>query len=86
MLSPLAHHLIIKHFDAIDRATMSKLLYKRPRDEEEITKSLFDALDHECQAQEGISYMVDQLNADLLAAGEPTFVQLEIETHSYNKK
>ena len=86
MLSPLAHNLIIKHFDAIDRATMSKLLYKRPRDEEEITKSLIDALDHECQAQEGISYMVDQLNADLRAAGEPTFVQLEIETHSYSKK
>lgn len=86
MLSPLANHLIIKHFDAIDRTVTSKLLYKRPRDEEDITKSLVDALDHECQVQEGISYTVDQLNSDLLLAGEPTFVQLDIETHSYNKK
>jgi len=86
VLSPFATTLIIKHFNAIDEAVTGKLLYKRPRDEEDITKSLVDALDEECQLQENIAYRIDHLRNDLLVAGEPTFVDLAIETHSYSKK
>lgn len=86
MLSPFATRLILKHFNAIDEAVTGKLLYKRARDEEDITKSLVDALDEECQSQENIAYRIDQLRNDLLVAGEPTFVDLAIETHSYTKQ
>lgn len=86
MLSPFATSLILRHFNAIDEAVTGKLLYKRPRDEEDITKSLVDALDEECQLQENIAYSIDHLRNDLLVAGEPTFIDLAIETHSYSKK
>jgi hypothetical protein len=85
VLSPFATHHILKHFNAIDEAVTGKLLYKRPRDEEDITKSLVDALDEECQVQEKIAYRIDQLRNDLLVAGEPTFVDLNVETHTYTK-
>lgn len=85
MLSPFATRLILKHFNAIDEAVTGKLLYKRARDEEEITKSLVDALDEECQSQENISFGIDQLRNELLKAGDPTSVDLSIETHSYTK-
>ncbi len=86
MLSPFATHHILKHFNAIDNAVTAKLLYKRPRDEEDLTKSLIDALDEECQLQENLTYRIDQLHGDLNGNGEPTYIDLSIETHTYTKQ
>lgn len=86
MLSPYATHHVLKHFNSIDEAVAAKLLYKRPRDEEDLTKSLIDALDEECQEQENISYTIGELKDDLAKNGEPTYVDLEIETHAYSKQ
>lgn len=86
MLSPYATHHVLKHFNSIDEAVAAKLLYKRPRDEEDLTKSLIDALDEECQEQENISYTIGELKDNLAKNGEPTYVDLEIETHAYSKQ
>ncbi|WP_345867670.1 hypothetical protein [Shewanella algae] len=86
MLSPYATHHVLKHFNSIDEAVSAKLLYKRPRDEEDLTKSLIDALDEECQEQESLSYRIGELKADLSKNGEPTYIDLTIETHTYSKQ
>ncbi|WGI26067.1 hypothetical protein QEN58_03140 [Halomonas alkaliantarctica] len=86
MLSPYATHLLLKHFNSIDEAVSAKLLYKRPRDEEDITKSLIDALDEECQEQESLGYRIGELREDLAKNGDPTYIDLAIDTHVYSKQ
>jgi hypothetical protein len=86
VLSPYATHHVLKHFNAIDEAVTAKLLYKRPRDEEDLTKSLIDALDEECQLQENLAYRIDQLSKDLNENGDPSYIDLSIESHSYTKQ
>lgn len=86
MLSPYATHHILKHFNSIDEAVSAKLSYKRPRDEEDITKALIDALDEECQENEGLSYTSRELKEDLAKNGEPTYIDLVIDTHIYSKQ
>lgn len=86
MLSPYATHHILKHFNSIDEAVSAKLSYKRPRDEEDITKALIDALDEDCQKNEGVSYTITDLNKDLSKNDEPTYIDLTIDTHIYSKQ
>lgn len=86
MLSPYATSLILKHFNAVDEAVSEKLLRSRIRNEEEMTKSLIDALDEKYQRLEGVNYLVEDLRKDLNIAGESTLIELDIETHIYSKQ
>jgi len=65
MITPNAFHLIIKHFDEIDKRVSSKLLSARPWSEVSLTSILCDLLDANMQVDEKLGYSIAQLNDDL---------------------
>ena len=67
MLSPIAFDLIIKYFDAVDRAVAARLSRKRPWSEPALTSLLCDLLDEETQEGQNLSYTLRQLNDELNA-------------------
>lgn len=86
MISPKATHLIIKHFDAIDKAVSKRLNRKRPWSEPSLTSLLCDLMDHETQDDEKIDYSIDDLNKDLEEIDGLLDVSFAIETHEYSPK
>jgi hypothetical protein len=86
MLSPYTLRLLLKHFDAIDRAVTRYMTYPRPKDEEQLTGTLIDLLDEQVQISEKIDYPIVNLREDLAKAIEPLNVSYALETHKYTKE
>jgi hypothetical protein len=86
MLSPYVIHQLLRHFDAIDRAVTRKMVFPRPKDEEQLTGTLVDLLDEQVQLHERVEYSAAQLRTDLAEASEPVAVSFSLETHKYTKE
>lgn len=86
MISPKAIHLIIQHFDAIDKAVSKRLNRKRPWSEPSLTSLLCDLMDQETQNEENLSYSIESLNNDLADIDGLLDVSFVIETHEYSPK
>jgi hypothetical protein len=84
MISPKAVHLIIKHFDAIDKAVSRRLNRKRPWSEPSLTSLLCDLMDQETQDEEKLLYSLEELNKDLANIDGLLDVTFTIETHEYS--
>ncbi|MEA3440020.1 MAG: hypothetical protein U9R58_07035 [Chloroflexota bacterium] len=86
MISPKAVHLIIQHFDTIDRAVSKRLSRKRPWSEPSLTSLLCDLMDQETQNEEKLEYSIENLNKDLSEIDGLLDVSFVIETHEYSPK
>ena len=86
MISPQAVRLVIRHFDAIDRAVAKRTTRKRPWLETAITSYLCDLMDEETQIEEGLSYSIRDLNRELGSVDGLLDVRLTIDTHEYPPK
>ena len=86
MISPKAIHLIIKHFDAIDKAVSKRLNRKRPWSEPALTSLLCDLMDQETQTDEKIEYSIENLNDELEKIDGLLDVSFVIETHEYTPR
>ena len=83
MITPEATNLLLKHFDAIDRAVSRLAMRPRPWSEVALTSYLCDLLDQDTQADQGLRYTVHELNADLARVDGLLSVRLRIDTHEY---
>jgi len=86
MISPKAVHLIIKHFDAIDKVVSKKLKRKRPWSETSLTSFLCDLMDQETQNEEKLDYSIEELNKALTDIDGLLNVSFTIETHEYSPR
>lgn len=84
MISPKAIHLIIQHFDAIDKAVSKRLNRKRPWSEPSLTSLLCDLMDQETQNEEKLAYTIECLNRDLSEIDGLLDASFVIETHEYS--
>ncbi|MFG6432570.1 hypothetical protein [Roseateles sp. LYH14W] len=86
MLSPFAIKQLIRYFDSIDRAVVSPMVGKRPKDEEYLTELLIDLLDEEVGVDVRLDFPLHELRATLSNAGDPLDVSFSLETHKHPKK
>ena len=85
MLGPQHLQHLIRYFDEVDLVLSKPMLRKHPPDESGFTNELCALLDAETQAAEGkCSYQLDDLNADLGAAGDGLDFEFTIDTHPHN--
>jgi hypothetical protein len=84
MLTPKATHLLIRHFDSLDRAVAKRLMRKRPWAEPALTSLLCDLLDSDTQADEPLDYPLSSLNIDLKKLEGLLKVSAQIQTHEYD--
>ena len=82
MLSPIAFDLIIKYFDAVDRAVASCLNDIRPWDETALTFLLCGLLDEKKEEILNLSYTLGQLNEEL-STSDSLEIHVTLETHEY---
>ncbi len=83
MISPGAVKLVIRHFDAIDRAVAKPLMYKKPWHEPALTSRLCALLDEETQQEYNINYSTPELNHDLAEMDGLLSFSLTLDTHEY---
>jgi len=84
MITPNAFHLIIKHFDEIDKRVSAKFHSARPWDEPSLTAEFCDMLDINMQRHEKISYTLDDLNKDLRNDSGLFGMNLSIQTNQFS--
>jgi hypothetical protein len=84
MLTPKTNHLLIRHFDSLDRAVSKRLTRKRPWPEPALTSLLCDLLDSDTQADEPLDYPLSALNVDLQKFEGLLKVSVQIQTHEYD--
>src|SRR5579862_6669471 len=86
MITPKAAHLLIRHFDSLDRAVSKRLTRKRPWSEPALTSLLCDLLDADTQADEPLEYPMASLNFDLQKLEGLLRISLQIQTHEYDAR